>query len=158
MEPHSKAAQHHALHIVSEQASDRATSPPTLGSLQSIRALQSELHQRKLFLEFYQHQVREWHKLQGFNSPLKFLMEASHINILSFDLGNCGTGERGIKLAGLVFFSFKKTAAQENDPYLQSPAVTGWQLWRCSGQEQKRLWWVRIESVWHSHTGSWEPE
>lgn len=36
--------------------------------------------------------------------------------------------------------------------------MTGWQLQRCSGQEQKRPWWVRTELVWHSYAGSWGPE
>lgn len=74
-------------------------------ALQSISALQFELHQ-KLLMEHHQGQVREWHKLPGFNSLLKFLTVSSHINILNFYLGNCGAGERGIKLAGLIFFSF----------------------------------------------------
>lgn len=77
-----------------------------MSALQSISVLQFELHQKELFMEHNQGQVKEWHKLSGFNIPLKFLIVASHINILSFNLGNCGAGERGIKLAGLIFFQF----------------------------------------------------
>lgn len=76
-----------------------------MSALQTTSALQFELHQ-KFFMERHQGQVREWHKLPGFNIPLKFLMVASHINILSFDLGNCGADERGIQLASHIFFSF----------------------------------------------------
>ena len=84
--------------------------PPLLmgvmSALQSISVLQFELHQKDLSMERNQGQAKEWHKLSGFNIPLKFFRVASHINILSFNLGNCGAGERGIKLAGLIFFSF----------------------------------------------------
>lgn len=40
-----------------------------MSALKSISGLQFELHEKKLFMEYHQGQVREWHKLPGFNTP-----------------------------------------------------------------------------------------